>query len=189
VQTDIKTRLNEGKLVLHADAWHYSVIVGYDDRPAEPYWIVLDSLLESKRASGSLRQVPMKALAFVDAPGAAGRNRLEVLSRLELDLRDQGRAAAVRVVPGSVTLEAGQPLRLVAQADAFPPVVYRWSKDGRVLAGQTGSTLELPAAAPVDAEIYEIEIILPFNGYVRRSAPVVVTVDGPAPSEGKEEKK
>ena len=175
VQTYIKEQLNQGKLVIYNNSRHYTVIVGYDDRPAQPYWIILDSFgVSSPRDDGS-RKVLMEAINFAATQGLAVTNSIEVLNELELDLHGQGVVSEVRVTPGAVDAVEGQPLTLTARVKAYPPVRYAWSKAGQALPGETGAILAIPRIRLGDAGVYEAEARLS-NGATRKSGHVTVSV-------------
>lgn len=76
--------------------------------------------------------------------------------------------------PADVTLLKDQPLVLTAAATGDPAPVYVWRKDGVVLAGVSGPTLQLAHVHPADAGAYTVQALNP-KGAVT-SAPAVVTV-------------
>jgi hypothetical protein len=161
-------------VVLYNNSNHYTVIVGYDERPADPYWILLDSFGPQAGRPDGTRRTPMGGINFLHRTGGAYTNSLEVLSRLTLDLHPQGPPESLAVVPGAVALRGGQPLRLEARVRALPPVEYQWFRGGQPLPGRTGSVLDL---APAVAGVYEVEVRLRSLQRSLRSGPVRVEVD------------
>jgi hypothetical protein len=174
VETYIKEQLNLGKLVIYNNSRHYTVIVGYDARPASPTWIILDSFGATSREPSGARNVPMDAIDFVVSHGLAAAHSIEVINEFELDLHGQGVLSEVRVTPDAVSAAEGQPVTLTAQVKAFPPVEYVWHKAGKELPGQTGAALFLPWMWAGEAGVYEVQVRLPFNGATRTSGSVTV---------------
>ncbi len=58
--------------------------------------------------------------------------------------------------PDDLTVCEGDAVTLEVQATYHLPLAYQWRKDGQVLSGQTGTTLEFAAAAVDDAGAYDV---------------------------------
>jgi hypothetical protein len=76
--------------------------------------------------------------------------------------------------PESVTVVAGQAVRLSAVADSPVPASYQWFRDGQPLAGATSATLLIASAGAADAGLYTVEVRNPAG--VTMSPPATLTV-------------
>ncbi len=60
--------------------------------------------------------------------------------------------------PASIGLQVGREVALTVTATGAPAPVYRWSKDGALIAGATAATLTLSNVQPANAGSYTVEV-------------------------------
>jgi hypothetical protein len=93
-------------------------------------------------------------------------------------------------MPGSVTVDVGDPFSIAAPAVGAGPITYQWFKGAEALAGKTSATLEIPDATINDQGIYH-SVATNFYGSAQiadvnvtvRVPDRVLTIDSPAASE------
>jgi hypothetical protein len=84
--------------------------------------------------------------------------------------------------PESVTVVAGQAVRLSVVADSPVPASCQWFRDGQPLAGATNATLAIASAGAADAGLYTVEVRNPAGAATSAEAllqvllPPVITV-------------
>jgi hypothetical protein len=79
--------------------------------------------------------------------------------------------------PRSAAVVAGETLEVVADVTGSSPIKFQWRKDGRPVAGQTGSSLKLSSVSNSEAGTYDVIVSNPVGSI--RSAPFRVTVMTP----------
>jgi hypothetical protein len=84
--------------------------------------------------------------------------------------------------PESQTVLIGGPVTFTVQATGSPTLMYQWLKDGAALAGKTGPTLAIAAAATADAGSYTVEVANGAGKVTSDAAVLTVTPELVAPS-------
>jgi hypothetical protein len=79
--------------------------------------------------------------------------------------------------PQSASVVAGEKLEVSADVTGSSPIKFQWRKDGRPVAGQTGSSLKLQSVGNSEAGTYDVIVSNPVGSI--RSAPFRVTVMNP----------
>jgi hypothetical protein len=114
-------------------------------------------------------------LLWKDGPGSAFRTTLGLPPEL---LPPAPEPPSLSGLVEETTLSAGQPLELKVTATGSGPVTFQWSKDGALLAGGTGSALNLTALRLSDAGTYTVKATNASGSTVR--SVVVRVVEPPA---------
>lgn len=90
---------------------------------------------------------------------------------------EESETIAIAEHPASVTVAPGAKATLGIQSSGVGPLRYQWRRNGLLIAGATGSSLPISAAAPANGGDYEV-IVTDANGPVV-SRMARVTVDTP----------
>jgi hypothetical protein len=79
------------------------------------------------------------------------------------------------ISPATQEVQAGQPATFAVVSTLEPPLEFQWKFNGVVLAGQTNSTLTIPAVQESDAGAYSVAVNQPGSGLSFDTRPAQLT--------------
>jgi cyclophilin family peptidyl-prolyl cis-trans isomerase len=107
----------------------------------------------------------LSGASYLDVPDAAINGQQAAYPKLDiagtngvrLVIQESG-GPVILTQPSNRLLRAGQALSLSVTASGAPPLRYQWSKNGKIIAGATSASYQLPAVTLADAANYRVRI-------------------------------